>query len=80
VFSCQHALHADRLIEMSVDVVGVSKRERFRELQKETGKGLALGERMGYIVRELDELVAEAHVLCSEMAVKRIVEALKGDL
>jgi hypothetical protein len=35
---------------------------------------------MGYIVRELDELVAEAHVLCSEMAVKRIVEALKGDL
>jgi hypothetical protein len=35
---------------------------------------------MGYIVREPDVMVAGSCVLCNEMAVKRIVDNLKGNL
>lgn len=35
VFPCQHAFHANRLIEVSIGMVGMSKGIRIRELEKE---------------------------------------------
>nr|POE65108.1 vacuolar protein sorting-associated protein 18 like [Quercus suber] len=81
VFPCQHAFHADCLGEMVMGLdgigkamVGTSKTKRIRELQREIGRGVALGPRREGMVRELDGLVAGACVLCSEMAVKVINE------
>ncbi|KAF2163509.1 hypothetical protein M409DRAFT_26121 [Zasmidium cellare ATCC 36951] len=72
VFPCQHAFHADCLGEMVMDMAGMGRSKRIRELQREIGRGVALGKRREGMVRELDGLVAGACVLCSEMAVKQI--------
>lgn len=74
VFPCQHAFHADCLGEMVMNMAGIGKGNRIRELQKEIGRGVALGKRREGMVKELDGLVAGACVLCSEMAVKLIDE------
>ncbi|KAK5121856.1 hypothetical protein LTR85_004427 [Meristemomyces frigidus] len=74
VFPCQHAFHADCLGEMVMGVIGAGKGRRIRELQKEIGRGVALGKRREGMVRELDGLVAGACVLCSEMAVRVVDE------
>lgn len=74
VFPCQHAFHADCLGEMVLHMAGIGKGKRIRELQKEIGRGVALGKRREGMVKELDGLVAGACVLCSEMAVKLIDE------
>jgi hypothetical protein len=74
VFPCQHAFHADCLGDMVMAMAGIGKGKRIRELQKEIGRGVALGKRREGMVRELDGLVAGACVLCSEMAVKLIDE------
>lgn len=74
VFPCQHAFHADCLGEMVMHMAGMGKGKRIRELQKEIGRGVALGKRREGMVKELDGLVAGACVLCSEMAVKLIDE------
>ncbi|KAK4623063.1 Vacuolar protein sorting-associated protein 18 [Fulvia fulva] len=74
VFPCQHAFHADCLGEMVMNMAGMGKGKRIRELQKEIGRGVALGKRREGMVKELDGLVAGACVLCSEMAVKQIDE------
>lgn len=74
VFPCQHAFHADCLGEMVMSMAGMGKSKRIRELQKEIGRGVALGKRREGMVRELDGLVAGACVLCSEMAVKMLDE------
>lgn len=75
VFPCQHAFHADCLIEMRVDMVGMSEIERIRELQMRTSRGVPSGNRTEVMMRELDELVAGACLLCSELAVKQIDKA-----
>ena len=74
VFPCQHAFHADCLGDMVMNMTGIGKGKRIRELQKEIGRGVALGKRREGMVRELDGLVAGACVLCSDMAVKLIDE------
>ena len=74
VFPCQHAFHADCLGEMVMSMAGIGKGKRIRELQKEIGRGVALGKRREGMVRELDGLVAGACVLCSELAVKLVDE------
>ncbi|KAK5167391.1 tethering complex subunit [Saxophila tyrrhenica] len=74
VFPCQHAFHADCLGEMVMSMAGLGKGKRIRELQREIGRGVALGKRREGMVRELDGLVAGACVLCSEMAVKLVDE------
>ncbi|EMC97314.1 hypothetical protein BAUCODRAFT_446682 [Baudoinia panamericana UAMH 10762] len=74
VFPCQHAFHADCLGEMVMDMAGMGKAKRIRELQREIGRGVALGKRREGMVHELDGLVAGACVLCSEMAVKMVDE------
>lgn len=58
VFPCQHAFHADCLGEMVMHVAGMGKGKRIRELQREIGRGVALGKRREGMVRELDGLVA----------------------
>ncbi|KAK3048666.1 tethering complex subunit [Extremus antarcticus] len=78
VFPCQHAFHADCLGEMVMSMAGIGKGKRIRELQKEIGRGVALGKRREGMVRELDGLVAGACVLCSEMAVKLVDEPFIG--
>ena len=72
VFPCQHAFHADCLGDMVMSMAGIGKGKRIRELQKEIGRGVALGKRREGMVRELDGLVAGACVLCSELAVKLV--------
>lgn len=74
VFPCQHAFHADCLGEMVMGMAGMGKSKRIRELQKEIGRGVAMGKRREGMVRELDGLVAGACVLCSEMAVRVVDE------
>ena len=78
VFPCQHAFHADCLGEMVMRQAGMGKGKRIRELQKEIGRGVALGKRREGMVRELDGLVAGACVLCSEMAVRMVDEPFVG--
>lgn len=78
VFPCQHAFHADCLGEMVMRQAGIGKGKRIKELQKEIGRGVALGKRREGMVRELDGLVAGACVLCSEMAVRMVDEPFIG--
>jgi hypothetical protein len=75
VFPCQHAFHADCLIEMRVDMVGMSEIKRIRELQMRTNRGVPSGNRTEVMMRELNELVAGTCLLCSELAVKQIDKA-----
>ncbi|KAK7532184.1 Pep3/Vps18/deep orange family-domain-containing protein [Phyllosticta citribraziliensis] len=74
VFPCQHAFHSECLGRKVVEQAGVAKGRRIRELQMEVTKGTSVGTRRERAARELDELVAEACVLCSELAVKQIDE------
>lgn len=57
-------------------MVCMSKGERLRELEKGTSRGLASGKMTEDLVRELDELVAGARVLCGEMAINRLIRPL----
>ncbi|KAF2768454.1 hypothetical protein EJ03DRAFT_328305 [Teratosphaeria nubilosa] len=72
VFPCQHSFHADCLGSMVMDMAGLGKGKRIRELQREVGRGVALGKRREGMVRELDGLVAGSCVLCSELAVRMV--------
>lgn len=72
VFPCQHSFHADCLIEVSVDMVGMSEMQRVRQLQIGSSRGVASRSRTEDTMQELDELVAGACVLCSETAVQQI--------
>ena len=79
VFPCQHAFHADCLGEMVLSVVGTGREKRIRELQREIGRGVALGGKREGMVRELDGLVAGSCVLCSDLAVRMVDEPfIKG--
>ena len=79
VFPCQHAFHADCLGEMVMSMTpGLGKGKRIRELQREIGRGVALGKRREGMVRELDGLVAGACVLCSDLAVRLVDEPFVG--
>lgn len=60
VFPCQHAFHADCLGEMVMSMAGMGRSKRIRELQKDIGRGVALGKTRESMVRELDALVGDA--------------------
>ncbi|KAF4309360.1 Pep3/Vps18/deep orange [Botryosphaeria dothidea] len=74
VFPCQHAFHSECLGKKVVEQAGRSKANRISKLQMEVSKGLSTGASRERAARELDELVAAACVLCSELAVKQIDE------
>ncbi|KAF2404800.1 vacuolar sorting-associated protein [Trichodelitschia bisporula] len=72
VFPCQHAFHADCLAGKVVELAGLGKGRRIRELQGEIANGVHGGRGRERKARELDELVGGSCVLCSELAVKQI--------
>ncbi|EOD47588.1 putative vacuolar protein sorting protein [Neofusicoccum parvum UCRNP2] len=74
VFPCQHAFHSECLGKKVVEQAGRSKANRISKLQTEVSRGLSTGANRERAARELDELVAAACVLCSELAVKQIDE------
>ncbi|KAK5107096.1 hypothetical protein LTR62_001880 [Meristemomyces frigidus] len=78
VFPCQHAFHADCLGQMVMGFVGEGRQARIKSLQREVGRGVAVGRRKEGMVRELDGLVAGACVLCGEAAVRMIDEPFVG--
>ncbi|QDS70037.1 hypothetical protein FKW77_003933 [Venturia effusa] len=74
VFPCQHAFHAECLGKRVVEMAGVAEGMRIKKLQAEVGRGVFQGKRRERAVRELDDAVAGACVLCSDLAVKQIDE------
>ncbi|KAF2141898.1 uncharacterized protein K452DRAFT_271778 [Aplosporella prunicola CBS 121167] len=74
VFPCQHAFHSECLGKKVVKLAGVWKATRIKELQTEVSRGTSIGLKRERAAKELDELVAGACVLCSELAVKQIDE------
>ncbi|KAK0659398.1 Vacuolar protein sorting-associated protein 18-like protein [Lasiodiplodia hormozganensis] len=74
VFPCQHAFHSECLGKKVVEQSGRSKANRISKLQTEVMKGVSTGASRERAARELDELVAAACILCSELAVKQIDE------
>ena len=60
VFPCQHAFHADCLGKMVMQMAGMVKGKRIKELQAEVGRGIVGGKKKDRLVRELDGLVAGA--------------------
>ncbi|KZF22540.1 hypothetical protein L228DRAFT_229679 [Xylona heveae TC161] len=73
VFPCQHAFHSDCLAKRVVDLSGVSKGRRVRELQAEVSRGVA-GPKRERAMKELENHIASACILCSEYAIKLIDE------
>ncbi|KAI1326412.1 vacuolar protein sorting protein-like protein DigA [Xylariaceae sp. FL0255] len=78
VFPCQHAFHSDCLGRKVLEQAGVAKSRRIKECQVAVSKGLVSGAVKEAMVRELDGLVAEACILCSDYAIKRIDEPFIG--
>lgn len=74
VFPCQHSFHADCLGEMVMEMAGMGRAKRIRELQREVGRGVVSGKSREGMTRELDALVAGSCVLCSDLAVKLVDE------
>ncbi|KAK4190400.1 Pep3/Vps18/deep orange family-domain-containing protein [Podospora australis] len=74
VFPCQHAFHSDCLGKRVLEQSGAAKGKRIRECQVQISKGLVSGRRREEVVRELDGLVADACILCSDYAIRRISE------
>lgn len=81
VFPCQHGFHGDCLAERVIKTGGAVKAKRVREVQEAVGRGTYVGKKRERLVKELDELVGAACVLCSDVAVKGIDEPFvtKGD-
>lgn len=72
VFPCQHAFHSNCLGKKVMESATVTKARRIRELQDLTTKDLPKGEVRDKIIAELDGLIAESCILCSDFAIKKI--------
>ena len=72
VFPCQHAFHSDCLGKKVLDASGIGKRKHIKDLQNEVSRGLSSGVKRERMIRELDDLVAEACILCGEYGIKQI--------
>lgn len=72
VFPCQHAFHSDCLGKKVLDASGMGKRKHIKDLQNEVSRGLSTGVKRENMIRELDDLVAEACILCGDYAIKQI--------
>ncbi|KAF8448426.1 putative vacuolar protein sorting-associated protein [Terfezia claveryi] len=78
VFPCQHAFHSDCLTAQILKQAGAGKKKRIHTLQNEISKGVATGKARERAVEELDGLIANACILCSEFAVKAIDQPFIG--
>jgi vacuolar protein sorting-associated protein 18 len=72
VFPCQHAFHSDCLGKKVLDASGMGKRKYIKDLQNEVSRGLSTGAKREKMIRELDDLVAEACILCGDYGIKQI--------
>lgn len=72
VFPCQHAFHSDCLGKKVLDGAGVGKRKHIKDLQNEVSRGLSTGVKREQMIRELDDLVAEACILCGDYGIKQV--------
>jgi hypothetical protein len=72
VFPCQHAFHSDCLGKKVLDASGIGKRKYIKDLQNEVSRGLSTGVKREKMIRELDDLVAEACILCGDYGIKQI--------
>jgi hypothetical protein len=72
VFPCQHAFHSDCLGKKVLDASGLGKRKHIKDLQNEVSRGLSTGVKREEMIRELDDLVAEACILCGDYGIKQI--------
>lgn len=81
VFPCQHGFHGDCLADRVIKTGGPVKAKKVREVQEAVGRGTYVGKKRERLVKELDELVGAACVLCSDAAVRGIDEPFvtKGD-
>ncbi|KAK4169237.1 Pep3/Vps18/deep orange family-domain-containing protein [Cladorrhinum sp. PSN259] len=79
VFPCQHAFHSDCLGKRVLEQSGAAKSKRIRECQVQISKGLVSGRRREEVVKELDGLVADACILCSDYAIRRTNEPFVKD-
>lgn len=60
VFPCQHSFHSDCLGRKVLELSGLGRSSRIRELQTQIHKGLVSGTKREAVVAELDSLVASA--------------------
>lgn len=72
VFPCQHAFHSDCLGKKVLDGAGVGKRKHIKDLQNEVSRGLSTGVKREQMIRELDDVVAEACILCGDYGIKQV--------
>jgi hypothetical protein len=72
VFPCQHAFHSDCLGKKVLDASGLGKRKHIKDLQNEVSRGLTTGVKREKMIRELDDLIAEACILCGDYGIKQI--------
>ena len=72
VFPCQHAFHSDCLGKKVLDASGMGKRKHIKDLQNGVSRGLSTGVKRETMIRELDDLVAEACILCGDYGIKQI--------
>jgi vacuolar protein sorting-associated protein 18 len=50
----------------------MGKRKYIKDLQNEVSRGLSTGVKREKMIRELDDLVAEACILCGDYGIKQI--------
>ncbi|KAK3313829.1 Pep3/Vps18/deep orange family-domain-containing protein [Apodospora peruviana] len=75
VFPCQHAFHSDCLGKKVLEQAGPVKGRRIRECQVQISRGLvASGKRREEMIAELDGLIGESCILCSDYAIRKINE------
>jgi len=72
VFPCQHAFHSDCLGKRVLDAAGLGKRKHVKDLQNEVSRGLSTGPQREKMIKELDDTIAEACILCGDYAIKNI--------
>ncbi|KAK4216671.1 Pep3/Vps18/deep orange family-domain-containing protein [Rhypophila decipiens] len=80
VFPCQHAFHSDCLGKKVLGQAGHVKGRRIRECQVQISKGFVKdGRRREEMIAELDGLIGESCILCSDYAIKKIDEPFVKD-
>ncbi|KAI5806553.1 vacuolar protein sorting protein-like protein DigA [Peziza echinospora] len=78
VFPCQHAFHSDCLAGQILEQAPQGKAKRIKTLQNDISRGIAIGKARERAIEELDGLIANACILCSEFAVKAIDQSFIG--
>ncbi|KAI5296998.1 hypothetical protein KEM55_005293, partial [Ascosphaera atra] len=79
VFPCQHAFHSYCLGKKVLDAAGKGKKRQIRDLQVEMSRASATSAQKEKAIQELDDVIAEACILCGEYAIKQVEEPFLTD-